>query len=222
MSIRRFIAVTLLGAGLGLSLPGSIWAEEDPPPAADGAEQGARERDPAPPGPPEGPREERRGEFRRRGPSEAGPFRPGPGGGPGRLGRPGPMGPPEQRGPYRMRYPGGPPRWPFHDWDALEKSDPEMHRLLRDDYELEFRCRELVMQYRRAPAEQRGGVRRQLKDLVDRHFDVRQQRRLLEVKRLEEELQRLREAINQRNEAREELVGERISELLGDETEPKF
>ena len=92
-----------------------------------------------------------------------------------------------------------------------------MYKLLREDYDMERRTRELAIQYRRASAERRAQIREQLEDLVDSHFQVRQERRLLELKRLEEELKRLREAITRRDEARETLVGERVSELLGEE-----
>ena len=91
-----------------------------------------------------------------------------------------------------------------------------------EDYALDRQERELAMQYRRAPAGQRAAIKERLDELVDKHFEVRQERRLLELKRLEEELNRLREAIDRRNEARKELVGKRISELVGEENELDF
>jgi hypothetical protein len=39
----------------------------------------------------------------------------------------------------------------------------------------------------------------------------------LELKRLEEELQRLRESVDHRTKARKELVEKRVSDLLGKE-----
>ena len=91
-----------------------------------------------------------------------------------------------------------------------------MYKLLKEDRGLERWTREVAIQYQRAPNKQKEVIRAELDGLVNKHFEVRQQRRLLELKRLEEELKRLRDAIDQRNEAREELVGKRVSELLGE------
>jgi len=104
----------------------------------------------------------------------------------------------------------------------LEKNDPEMYKFSKEEADLERRTRELAMQYRRAPAAERDEIKQQLEKLVNQHFDARQQRRQLEIKRIEEELQRLREAIDRRNKARKELVGKRVTELLGQEDEMGF
>jgi hypothetical protein len=110
----------------------------------------------------------------------------------------------------------------------LERTDPEMYALLKQDYELERRTRELAIQYRRASGGapsagwSRSEIRKHLGELVDEHFQVRQERRRLELKRLEEELKRLREAIQSRDESRETLVGERVTELLGEEDDLDF
>ena len=65
-------------------------------------------------------------------------------------------------------------------------------------------------------------LKEQLGELVNKHFEVRQQRRQLELKRLEEELERLRDAIESRNEARDELVRQRVVEILGEEAGLEF
>ena len=153
----------------------------------------------------------------------------GPGGPPGRdrangPGRSKPFGPPEGRGRLRlpqpaahgMRHPGGPPRWPHHDWDDLEKGDPDMYKLLKNERELERQTIELAIQYRRSPEQQRPAIKKQLEETVGEPFEARQARRQLELKRLEEELKRLREAIQRRSEMRDALVEKRTSELLGE------
>lgn len=124
--------------------------------------------------------------------------------------------------PPGLFLPAGPPRWPHQDWGSLEKNDPEMYKFSKEEADLERRTRELAMQYRRAPAAERDEIKQQLEKLVNQHFDARQQRRQLEIKRIEEELQRLREAIDRRNKARKELVGKRVTELLGQEDEMGF
>ncbi len=106
--------------------------------------------------------------------------------------------------------------------ESMQKIDPELYKLLREDENLERQTRELVMQYRRAPSEQREKLKPQITELVNKHFDVRQQRRSLELKRLEDELQRLRETIDRRSKARKEIVEKRVSELIGREDELRF
>ena len=216
MLLSRFVVQALLGVGLGLLLTGSVSADgESPPPGKEAGERLER-HETRPPG--RRPRPGQPGDFRRRPPPPPRPHPPGPPPGivPGRHRHP------EPRGPHGRPLPPGPPRWPHHDWEALQKNDPEMHKLLRDDHDMERQTRELAMQYRRAPSQQRAAIRKQLDELVNSHFEVRQQRRLLELKRLEEELKRLHEDIDRRNEARQVLVGKRVSQLLGEDNDLDF
>ncbi len=111
---------------------------------------------------------------------------------------------------------------PHEDWNDLEKNDPEMYKLLREDTNLERQTRERAAQYRRVPKEQREQIRQQVQQLTEKHFEVRQQRRLLELKRMEEEVQQLREAVARREKARKDLVQKRVSELLGTDDEVRF
>ena len=167
-----------------------------------------------------------RGEFE---PGAGGPGqRVRPGGPPGKgsltnnppfAGR-GPMGGglPEGRGrPGEMRGPGFVPLGPrMGDNDRLRQDDPEMFNLVTQDQQLEQQTADLADQVRRAASEQREKLREQLTELINKHFDIRQQRRELQLKRMEAELGRLREAIKQRNEAREAIIKERLTELAGD------
>lgn len=213
MSPRRLTTAMLLGIGLASVLRGPVLCQEKPPLPRPGEGDPPNVEAPPPdyplglgPGP--------QGAMRRhrQGPDPAKP----PAAVPNRPGRFDPRGP---RGPVHSA---GPPRWPFHNWDTLESTDPEMYKLLKEDYDLERRTRELAIQYRRASGQQRPAIREQLEKLIDEHFQVRQERRLLELKRLEEELERLREAIQRRDETRQTLVRDRVKELLGDEDDLDF
>ena len=115
-----------------------------------------------------------------------------------------------------------PPRWPRGELEALRESDPEMFTLMKQDMELDRQSRDLVQQYRKASPPQREKIKAQVVEIVNKHFDVRQQRRALELKRLEEELQRLRDSVEHRTKARKELVDKRVSELLGPEDQTGF
>jgi hypothetical protein len=112
--------------------------------------------------------------------------------------------------------PGAPRPFPTPS-EALERYDPELYELLKQDQELERQTADLSMQYRRAPEEERTALKTQLGELVQQHFDVRQERRRLQLKRLEDELKALRTAIEKRDEARDDVIDRRLLELLGQE-----
>ena len=211
MSLTRSALTALAAIGLVILFDGTPLAGAEPPAPTGDVDEPSESGAPVPPGP-----------LPARGPQRAGGprrYRQGPPNapvmGPGRM--PGPPGAMDRRGPRGPLHPPGPPRWPYSNWDVLQKRDPQMYKLLREDYELERQARELAIQYRRASGEQRAEIKEQLGELVDKHFEVRQQRRRLELKRLEEELERLREAIEARNEARDDLVRQRVAEILGDQ-----
>jgi hypothetical protein len=115
-----------------------------------------------------------------------------------------------------------PPRWPHEDWESMQKNDPELYKLVKEDMDLDRQTRALAMQHRRAPKDQREKIKQQVLELVGKHFEVRQQHRSLELKRLEEELARLRDTLDRRAKARKELIEKRVSELLGRDDDVGF
>jgi len=117
---------------------------------------------------------------------------------------------------------GGPWRGAYPDWAALEKRDPDLCKLMRQELDLWHQTRDLSKDYRQASTEKRDEIKKQIEKLVDDHFEARQQRRQLELKRLEAELKRLRETIDHRNQDRKKIVEKRVSELLSREEEAGF
>jgi hypothetical protein len=172
---------------------------------------------PKPPeGAPEGPP--------RRGDPERGPHAGGPFFVPGKPPLPAP-GPPVQPGGVRHDQPlrgFHPPGHAGAYLQELQRIDPEMYELEKADRELEFESHQLVQRYHRAPLDQRETMREELKQLIDKHFEVRQSRRELQLKRLQNELEELRTAIERRNEAREQIVGRRVADLLGEADDLEF
>jgi hypothetical protein len=103
-------------------------------------------------------------------------------------------------------------------FEQLRESDPEMAKLAEADMDLERQTQEVSDQFHRAPnADAREKLKKELMELVDKHFEVRQERRELEIKRLEEQLERLRTSLKKRMDDRKVLVQQRIARLLGDE-----
>jgi hypothetical protein len=115
--------------------------------------------------------------------------------------------------------PGGPPGF---DFGRLEQDDPEMFKLVQQDQDLEGKTLDLAAKVRSAKADEREKLRADLAVTVDEHFNVRQARRELQLKRMEEELKRLRAAIESRNKGREEIVAKRLTELVGEEKDLEF
>jgi hypothetical protein len=236
--IRMTKCAAVLAAGLALGLLSAKAALSDDGPADRPARSdNVRDMAMAPPVPPDDEdidrpppppdREGRPGPRReeRPGPDDRRP--PGPPQGPGfdrpppdREGRPGPD---REGGPGQdRRLPPGPPRWPYPDWTFLEKKDPDMFKVLKQEMDLERQTRELAGDFRQAAPVKRDEIKKQVEKLVDQQFEVRQQRRQLELKRFEEELQRLRDAIERRSKARKQIVERRVAELLGQEEDTGF
>jgi len=227
----------------------AVRGQEHPPgPPAGEPKAGPGPRRPGdagPGGPDRGRRGPREGMPGQPGQGPHGPGMPGqmpgmmPGGMPGGMpGMPGPQMPgmPGMRGGqmpgmFGGQMPGGiqpgmmpqgPPRWPHPDWQEMERNAPELFRLMKEEGELERRTRELGIEYRGAPEPRREEIKKELTKLVNHQFEIRQERRQLELKRLDKEIQRLREAIERRMKARDELVGKRVRELLGEQEDTGF
>jgi hypothetical protein len=104
-----------------------------------------------------------------------------------------------------------------HDLGRMEQADPEMAALARKDMELERACFELAERYRRAPkGEEKDKIRAEIEAKVTEHFILRQERRELELSRLREQLERLAQALKKREDSRDEIIGQRVGQLLGD------
>jgi hypothetical protein len=99
----------------------------------------------------------------------------------------------------------------------MRQVDPEMAELVEQDQELERETYQLADLIRRASAEKRKEIRASLEAVINEHFEVRQNRRKLELERLEAELTRLRESIETRTKARQEIVDRRVAEVLGED-----
>ncbi len=102
-------------------------------------------------------------------------------------------------------------------------ADPEMYALNEQDMQLENSTMTHVNMYQSADdADQREGLRNEIENLVSQHFEIRQQRRKLELARLEQQLKRLSDAIGKRTEQREAIIARRVSQLIGDEDDLGF
>ena len=94
--------------------------------------------------------------------------------------------------------------------------DPEMYKILIKDRDFEHGSMQLSQLFHHSPEEAQAEVKKQIEEIVAEHFKVRQQRRQLELTRLEKELDRLKTAIKLRQEARDDIIKRRVKQLTGE------
>lgn len=97
-----------------------------------------------------------------------------------------------------------------------------MYKLVVEDNRLDREAAALARRILAAKSPEREKLEGELAVVVNKHFDIRQQRRELSLARMEEELKRLREAIEERSKAREDIVHRRIAELIGSDSRLEF
>lgn len=120
------------------------------------------------------------------------------------------------------RYPPGMTRWGGASLFGAESDDPEMRRLLDEDAALDGAALQKAQQIRQAQPDERDALKKELEKILNLHFDARQKRRELQLKQLDEELKRLRKAIDERNDSRKEIIDKRLSELIGEPRDLEF
>lgn len=96
--------------------------------------------------------------------------------------------------------------------------DKEMQELVKKEQDFSKKTSELVASLKGATAEKKAEIKTQLIASVEAHFAVRQEQRELQLKRIEEEVKKLREAIEKRNTSKKEIIERRIAELTGEDT----
>jgi hypothetical protein len=110
-----------------------------------------------------------------------------------------------------QRRPMGPPN------DFFPEHDPEMHELMQKDQELEHQTVELSRNVREASGEQKQQALMMLSKAVEDHFKVRQARRTLQIKRLTEEIERIKDQVEAREKSKADIIRRRLQELTGED-----
>jgi hypothetical protein len=221
-----------------LMMAASIGFQEPLPPAADPAQTPPPVSNPAPPTPPQPPLADvipaappappqgatpsaviaPRGQVRRAAPTPLAPSAPPVPGqhGPGRMATPTPPGtwhPPAQ-GAYSYGTPGAAvgslSGAHFYTWGRTAP-DPK-------EAELDRKTRELAGNFmKEQDPQKKGTLKTSLQQIVAEQFQIRQQRRIEDLKRLEDEVKRLRDAMDKREKSKDAIIAKRIAELTGDD-----
>jgi hypothetical protein len=100
--------------------------------------------------------------------------------------------------------------------------DPETQALAEKEDKLEQEVQGDVSQYKSADAATKATLKKHIAGIAGQQFDIRQQSRELEVKRLEAELARIRESIQKRNDNREQILKHHVAQLLHEEDDLEF
>ena len=79
---------------------------------------------------------------------------------------------------------------------------------------LDREARQLAMKIRTAKPDEQPGLRRQLEQLTERHFDQRHQRRQREIDDLAHRLDKLRVTHHRRQENKAAVIQQRVQDLL--------
>jgi hypothetical protein len=100
---------------------------------------------------------------------------------------------------------------------VIAVDDPEAAKLAQAEAEVAQEAEQLSGKYESAdkPDEQKR-IRAELREVLAKQFNVQHQRRELELTRIEERVQKLRDQIKKRNEARESIIDRRLEQLINE------
>jgi hypothetical protein len=99
---------------------------------------------------------------------------------------------------------------------GLANDDPEMAKLSEAEAELAHASEELLSQYAAAKPDEQKRLKADLRETLAKQFDIERQRRELELARVQERIDKVREQLKKRNEARETIVDRRLDQLIND------
>ena len=83
-----------------------------------------------------------------------------------------------------------------------------------EEVQLARQCDSLVKQLAKAEGADKDKVKAKLSESVDKQFDLRQKRHETEITALENQLKKLREMVQKRQENRKDIVGKRLEQLV--------
>ncbi len=97
--------------------------------------------------------------------------------------------------------------------ERMKREDPKGFALEVADMKLHHRTRQLIMQIRR-DGDPNGEAARELKRVVEDHFEVRQRKREYELEKLERRFQKLKADLKARRINRKKVIENRLRELM--------
>lgn len=105
----------------------------------------------------------------------------------------------------------------FRDIETMRRNDPDRFKLLQADAELDRQIKELVRQYKyETNPEQKEVLRKKITELCTKHFEVRQQRRELDLARMKAWLSQMEQAVEKSRLNKDKIIEQRVNSLLDD------
>ena len=105
--------------------------------------------------------------------------------------------------------------WKLRELQELEYEHPELFEPARGYMEAELTSRIMAERFRHAQSdEERENMRRALREVLERGFDMSQRWREMEAQTVERELERIRELLEMRRDNRALIIDRRMMELL--------
>lgn len=100
----------------------------------------------------------------------------------------------------------------------LKERDPQRHEQVIHERRMETEIGSLAMQCRKSQdAAEKEELKKQIKTKLEKLFDLREAQRETEIKRLEEQLTKLKEKMKVRKDNRGKIIERRQKDLLGEE-----
>jgi hypothetical protein len=90
----------------------------------------------------------------------------------------------------------------------------DMHGPRAEELEFARQCESLVKQLAKAEGQDKEKLKAKLTETIDKQFEVRQKRHEAEITALENQLKKLKETVQKRQENRKEIVGKRYEQLI--------
>jgi len=107
----------------------------------------------------------------------------------------------------------------MHDTRELKERNPEEFRRRQEIGGLENETWQIADKLRKADGDNRARLKEQLAEKLGTLFDAREQQRARELAELEKRVAELRQALEKRRQNKEQIVGKRAQQMLGEEFE---
>ena len=108
---------------------------------------------------------------------------------------------------------------PSFDFQLRGPEYEAQRELTKEDRQLDTETRAILGRYKQSEdSNQRAELEQQLQKIVEQHFDVRHRQRELEIADVAERLRRLQEQLDKRKAARDDIIQNRLDQLLREAT----
>jgi hypothetical protein len=100
----------------------------------------------------------------------------------------------------------------------LKERDPERFEQMMKERQMEKEVKELSLQYRKSQNnDEKETIKKQIKTNLEKLFDFREAKREEDIKRMEQELNKLKEKMKSRKANRDKIIERHEKEMLGEE-----